>query len=1281
METIEVRYAWIEGLPGPIFHKYIIYTDYQGNQFIAEARPTTDAPPNPPLALVLAEYPYSILANAPTEFGLIVPTVTGYSRESYDRFPKSGADTNFSELIGTGADLSSQWAIIRQTVLDFGQSYYRPLSQNSNYVADEAIIRAGFPQPVLDGLSGHLAIGSQHQSIFDFIISPAYGGDNVGGLSNTFNLEQYLTQNFNQGLLSQSLYNDFTQDFSDWLVSDQEIPFVPNYTLNYDPIGAFYESQTPTADNAASIANKTPLIFDSGYRVLTSADLNNLDKNYDNKLNGTELSSLLAWADINENGVAEANEITAPSSLNLTEIRSTDYGFYTRGNTRVDLSSPVIPTKISDVSLSALALPATLALPVKQDAVSNYRTLRDGPTFIYANPYIIYTNSWISQDQKTAIGTDSDDSFDFSTFANNVKLNIYVNTNLIENFLGGNGNDGVGGSTRNDNIWGGLGNDLLLGYAGNDKLYGEEGSDQLQGQDGQDYLDGGNDNDQLLGQNGDDTLFGGAGFDELQGGDGNDKVAGETGNDNLFGQTGNDTLWGGDGNDTLTGFTGNNETKQTLITGETDNDTLFGELGTDILYGGLGSDLLDGGGDNDHLFGNIGNDSLFAGTGDDQAMGGDGSDYVDGGAGNDLLLGEAGDDGIAGGIGNDEIQGGDGNDYAIGEAGDDRLFGQVGNDALYGGDGNDIVFGFTGSNEVKQSLNAGESDNDSLFGGKGLDNLYGGLGNDYLDAGDDNDLLCGLEGNDSLFGGNGNDQIEGGDSTDSLTGESGDDRLFGQLGNDVLWGGDGNDILVGFTASNDPTQSLAPGETDNDGLYGGAGNDLLISSLGEDSLHGESGADELQGGAGNDLLYGEEGDDRLFGQVGDDVLYGGNGNDTLVGFAGSNESQTLNIGESDNDWLYGGAGTDYMLAGPGNDYLDGGAGADAMEGGGGDDTYIVNSVNDNILELAGSGYDIVVSSANYLLNQNIEELHLLEGFDIHGTGNALNNKVIGNNRNNILDGVTGQDTLMGAGGDDTYYVDDPGDQVIELTAEGSDRVQSGISYTLGSNVEDLILLDFSKPEKGLVDGVATLVYGYPKRYELDYMQGDTDTGFQGTCALTAIANLLTQAGRPISETAVVQIAINNSWAVTDPSKPANELGGSNSVQQQAILDSYGIRNDLLIGYNEQGIANLVMSGRGVMIALNAGKLWDDQAYIGSGSVNHVVTVTGAVYSEIDDSLMGFYIADSGRHKVTDMTRYVSIGIKFCNAHRPVKRTTQNSIPSMIKTSKHQHISLGQFGIK
>jgi Ca2+-binding RTX toxin-like protein len=285
---------------------------------------------------------------------------------------------------------------------------------------------------------------------------------------------------------------------------------------------------------------------------------------------------------------------------------------------------------------------------------------------------------------------------------------------------------------------------------------------------------------------------------------------------------------------------------------------------------------------------------------------------------------------------------------------------------------------------------------------------------------------------------------------------------------------------------------------------------------------------------------------------------------------------------------------------------------------------------------------VVYASTTHLLSAQVEDLHLLEGFAIHGTGNARDNLITGNSADNILDGVTGADIMAGGKGNDTYYLDDAGDRVIEQADQGTDTVQSSITHTLGEHLENLILLDFSKPEHGLVDGREVRVYGYPKRNELDYMQGDAVAGFQGTCALTSIANMLTQMGRPTTESQVVTRAIDQGWTVSDPALPAWRLGGSSIDDQRALLDSYGVRHQALPGYNEAGLANLLRGGRGVVVALNAGALWDEAAYQGSGGVNHAVTLSGAVHANDTGELVGFYLSDSGRGLVNDMTRFVDI---------------------------------------
>jgi len=57
----------------------------------------------------------------------------------------------------------------------------------------------------------------------------------------------------------------------------------------------------------------------------------------------------------------------------------------------------------------------------------------------------------------------------------------------------------------------------------------------------------------------------------------------------------------------------------------------------------------------------------------------------------------------------------------------------------------------------------------------------------------------------------------------------------------------------------------------------------------------------------------------------------------------------------------------------------------------------------------------------------------------------------------VLKGTSGADLLAGGAGDDTYTVNSIGDKVVELADDGTDNVETTISYILASNVENLQL--------------------------------------------------------------------------------------------------------------------------------------------------------------------------------------------------------------------------------
>jgi Ca2+-binding RTX toxin-like protein len=278
-------------------------------------------------------------------------------------------------------------------------------------------------------------------------------------------------------------------------------------------------------------------------------------------------------------------------------------------------------------------------------------------------------------------------------------------------------------------------------------------------------------------------------------------------------------------------------------------------------------------------------------------------------------------------------------------------------------------------------------------------------------------------GDDRIFGTNGRDNIDALAGNDVVYAGEGDDFVFGRDGNDTLSGDDGNDAIYG-------------GEG-NDNLSGGFG-----ANSGDDYLSGENGDDLLEGWAGNDELLGGEGADALYGGDGSDRLFGNNGNDRLFGDAGD-------------DSLYGGEGSDV---------LDGGTGGDRLEGGNGNDIYIVDSGSDYIIDSPMTGIETVKSFVSWSLSRvpGLDNLELVGNESTSGSGNALPNRITGNDGVNYINGKAGNDTLTGGRGFDFFQFDslydgvdtitdfNPGDDMIDLFQPGFSS-----SLPLGIVQEDL----------------------------------------------------------------------------------------------------------------------------------------------------------------------------------------------------------------------------------
>ncbi|MER1877364.1 M10 family metallopeptidase C-terminal domain-containing protein [Proteus mirabilis] len=138
-------------------------------------------------------------------------------------------------------------------------------------------------------------------------------------------------------------------------------------------------------------------------------------------------------------------------------------------------------------------------------------------------------------------------------------ISIAYNT-IIENAIGGKGDDTLIGNPFDNNLIGGDGNDLFYGGDGNDLFYGGSGNDVIYGELGNDVLYGGDGDDMLIDYYGANMLNGGKGNDRIcvasmdRGLPGRNIIQGGEGDDEIYLGTGTHHVTGGQGNDTFNFF-------------------------------------------------------------------------------------------------------------------------------------------------------------------------------------------------------------------------------------------------------------------------------------------------------------------------------------------------------------------------------------------------------------------------------------------------------------------------------------------------------------------------------------------------------------------------------------------------------------------------------------------------------------------------------------------------------------------------------------------------------
>lgn len=342
------------------------------------------------------------------------------------------------------------------------------------------------------------------------------------------------------------------------------------------------------------------------------------------------------------------------------------------------------------------------------------------------------------------------------------------------------------------------------------------------------------------------------------------------------------------------------------------------------------------------------------------------------------------------------------------------------------------VLGTEGPDAITSTANTITRDGTVTVGaGINRTDVYGLAGNDTINLAAFNATPV------RIYGGDGNDVITGTLQADEIYGGDGNDSILGLGGDDLIYGGDGNDTAVGGTGT--------------DTFFGGAGSDVFVWNPGDGSDVFEGGAGDsdrlvFNGAAGAETfnLFASPNDPsrfHLFRQPGNVLIDSADVEAVDINTLGGID--TINIGRSDTGLLSDLSTTTVRSINLdlGND----GVGDTVTVEGRPVNDNILASISNNIIRVAGLGYDVLVrnhdvgvdrlvltgnegndtitaepgvTAAMLVTLQGDVGNDLLIGDAVSLIGGAGNDTLIGGAGNNFMDGGTGDNLFVGNGGTD-----------------------------------------------------------------------------------------------------------------------------------------------------------------------------------------------------------------------------------------------------------------------
>lgn len=248
---------------------------------------------------------------------------------------------------------------------------------------------------------------------------------------------------------------------------------------------------------------------------------------------------------------------------------------------------------------------------------------------------------------------------------------------------------------------------------------------------------------------------------------------------------------------------------------------------------------------------------------------------------------------------------------------------------------------------------------------------------------------------------------------------------------------------------------------------------------------------------------------------------------------------------------------------------------------------------------AGEGY-ATTPSKDWTSRPSVSEYHTFVNLSLgssHAEGVAINSPGMG------------------------YYAEITQDMIDEARQTSPDYEVTRGTFPLARTLE---------PMRHTANGGTLYDAPETKSRKLNWCQGLYSNSIQGDCGLCAVQNIARLGRKQLTERDIVELALKHNLCEKSPTVTPGERGGTDPESRRKLLSLIGIPSHLDSNQNIYHIADLVESGRGVIVPVEVRSFWHGSNIPFDQAGGHAVVITSVARDALGNPTW-FHLCDSGLH--------------------------------------------------